>query len=164
MGTGTDAMTVKATPGPDRTHMRSGMDATVADTGAGPDDRAGMTASRDAVTIQFAARGDMADMRAGMDAAVADTGAGPNHRTGMTARGDTMLVNAGARADAADMSTRANTFAADMRTDTDAQNIDLGTHGKGRDGREDGQHKDRGGEHFHRNILSERRTETDGPD
>jgi hypothetical protein len=78
MGSGVNAMTVKTAASPDRTDMRASMHATVADTGARPNDRTGVTASRDAVTIKFSARADIADMRPGMHAAVADTGARPD--------------------------------------------------------------------------------------
>jgi hypothetical protein len=81
----------------------------------------------------------------------------------MTAGGDAMAIHIATCADAADMRTSPDTFAADMRPDTDAQNFYLGAHGKRRDGGQDGQRKERSSEHFHRNILIKRRTETDSP-
>lgn len=114
--------------------------------------RSGMGADADTVAVQAAARAHTSDMRPGMHAAIAHAGAGANDMANMAAGGDAMLANARARADTADMGTRSDAIAADMGADANAQHFDISADGMGREGRQKGQHIDRGSERFHRRI------------
>ena len=70
----------------------------------------------------------------------------------MAARRDAVMVHARARADTADMGTRSDAIAADMGADANPQHFDISADGMGREGRQKGQHIDRGSERFHRRI------------
>jgi hypothetical protein len=114
--------------------------------------RSGMGVGANAMTAQAATGADRSHMRTGMHAAVADTRAGSDDRTGMAARRNPMVIDTRACADAADMRAGPDAVAADMRTDADTQDFDMCTHGISRDGSQECQRTNRGGEDFHGDI------------